>query len=431
MHIIIMSMTISVGSSFDASSFNPVRWRPTKPPRSALRSSSPRTSHDGNNVGDGRSTNKLQWIACSSTTEVTRAIERYVRPGDAVAELGSQLRESSTALCDAIGPTGRAVLVDIQRKFPNEKKGAERTTAMRREGDELGFYPDRAVFVETAGFAFWREALFLRLSHTDHLQEVPQYDVLVVDVSTVAGNDLDLTCISLANEFTALNQRSGDTNNRCRAIIVKSASLHDLARRLHHAQRVISGAQAIREHRHSSIVGAVGVKQYRDTIPFVVRKGDICVEVGCHLGTSTKLISDAATAEEGDDDGAASSLGGCLGVDVGPNIIKSARLKYPELTFEVGDGFHTGELARMRRNYFGEATSSRTFDVVYVDIGGLSGSEGLLEALSLLASISNSLAPRCIVIKSLCVRRLASCLVPFSEVWRNEILLMRQAESSQ
>lgn len=44
-------------------------------------------------------------------------------------------------------------------------------------------------------------------------------DVLVVDISTVAGNDLDLTCISLLEEFTALNHGSGDTDNKCRAVM--------------------------------------------------------------------------------------------------------------------------------------------------------------------------------------------------------------------
>ena len=58
---------------------------------------------------------------------------------------------------------------------------------------------------------------------------------------------------------------------------------------------------------------------------------------------------------------------------------------------------------------------SAGFDVVYVDVGGLSGSDGLLEAISLLSSLKFSLEPRCIVIKSLCVQRLSNILVPY---WR-------------
>jgi hypothetical protein len=55
------------------------------------------------------------------------------------------------------------------------------------------------------------------------------------------------------------------------------------------------------------------------------------------------------------------------------------------------------------------------FDVIYVDVGGLSGSDGLLESLSLLSSLMNALEPQSIVIKSLCMRRLASTIVPY---WR-------------
>ena len=363
-----------------------------------------------------KQTSATKWIACSSTTEVTRAIGKYVLEGDTAAELGSQLRDSSVALCQAVGATGRALLVDVERKFPNEKKGQERTSAMRREGDEVEFFPDRAVFVETSSFQLWREALFLRE------YPKPQYDALVVDMSTVAGNDLDLTCISLVREFIALNR--GEEDNICRAVIVKSGSLQNLARRLHHAQRIISGAQTLDKGRiggHSSIIGAVGVKQYRETIPFVVKEGDVCIEVGSHLGTTTTEIDKAA--KKGGAEECSGSSGGCLGVDVGPHIISKAREKYPNLPFEVGDGFRTGELARMKAKHFGDtacSTTNATYDVVYVDIGGLSGGEGLLEAVSLLSSISNSLEPRCIVIKSSCIRQLSSCLVPFSEVWQKD-----------
>jgi hypothetical protein len=136
--------------------------------------------------------------------------------------------------------------------------------------------------------------------------------------------------------------------------------------------------------------------------------------LGCHFGTSTTLLDKVAKGED------PNSLGRCQGVDVGPNIIKSAKEKFPHVSFEVGDGFKTGQLVRLKQKHFKNQSSSSIYDVMYVDIGGLSGSEGLLEVIALLSSIVNSLEPRCIVIKSLCVRRLASSLVPFSEVWMKE-----------
>ena len=57
------------------------------------------------------------------------------------------------------------------------------------------------------------------------------------------------------------------------------------------------------------------------------------------------------------------------------------------------------------------------YDVVYADIGGLSGADGHLESLSLLESLGNALEPRCIVIKSLCMRQLASRIKFFPNVW--------------
>ena len=155
---------------------------------------------------------------------------------------------------------------------------------MRRESDENYFYTERATIVETLGFEFWRDSLFFCAS------QKPQCNVLVVDVSTVAGNDLELKCISLVKEFIALNH--GEKYNKCRAVMVKSGSLHNLARRLYHAHHIITGAKSVAvgyKHYggHSTIIGSVGVKPYRDTIPFLVKKGDVCVEVGCYLGTST------------------------------------------------------------------------------------------------------------------------------------------------
>ena len=61
-------------------------------------------------------------------------------------------------------------------------------------------------------------------------------------------------------------------------------------------------------------------------------------------------------------------------------------------------------------------TSQSAFDVVYVDIGGLSGPDGVLEAMGLVDALANALEPRCVVIKSTCVQRLASSLKPFASV---------------
>ena len=51
------------------------------------------------------------------------AIEALVRPDDVVVEIGSQLREVSTTICEVVGQGhGRAVLVDVERKPPKNIK---------------------------------------------------------------------------------------------------------------------------------------------------------------------------------------------------------------------------------------------------------------------------------------------------------------------
>ena len=58
------------------------------------------------------------------------------------------------------------------------------------------------------------------------------------------------------------------------------------------------------------------------------------------------------------------------------------------------------DLLKFRRELKGD--DELGFDLVYVDVGGLSGSDGQLESISLLEALGCALQPRAIVIKSLC-----------------------------
>jgi len=86
----------------------------------------------------------------------------------------------------------------------------------------------------------------------------------------------------------------------------------------------------------------MGVEQYRRPIARTVQPSDAVLELGCHLGTTTKLLHDSVESENG---------GYGIGVDCGPKIVRGAMERYPDLFFSVGDAWKTAELLRIQRRF--------------------------------------------------------------------------------
>lgn len=374
-------------------------------------------------------------VACSSTIELQRAINFYIQPNDNVLELGSQLNEVSKFIYDKISYSknskegtrkGSVVFADIKRKDATSGR------CKPRDIDQFvkNFHNDdknieNISFLELEQFDQWRGVVDLNnvIDDEDKVSS-SAYDVIILDVGTMIGNDLHLTALSIANEIIALQQ----LNPLLRLIIVKSKIMSNLARRIIHSQRLFDGSVVFpkpHEIARSStpyIIAAVGVNEYRRTIPFVVQSGDEAIEVGCHFGQTTVLLHKATNTA--DNKGYIKNKGFCLGVDIGPKIIQHAKNRYPEVPFYVCNAWNTLQLLKIRygeeiqSRYMGTSTELKFgYDLVYADIGGLSGADGLLESLSLLESIGYGMEPRVIVIKSLCVNRLASQLRAFSDIW--------------
>ena len=352
-------------------------------------------------------------IACKSTAEVNKAIDAFVNINDVVLELGAQLTGTSTHLCRAVGSDGTAVLVDVKRKEATSGRSIGRDKSIflannapednesRTQDSTHGeSFVDRVEYHELDQFDRWRDMMHMH-----------QYDTIILDVGATIGNDLYLSALSIAYELIA-NQQSS-----LRAIIVKSKVLNNLSRRIIHSQRLLDGTiklptkDELQEYPDPLFIPCVGVQDYRSTIPFVIEKGDHVIEVGCHYGTSTIMLHDAVMGAE--DDG---TSGFCAGVDIGDKIIQNAKNRYPNVVFEVVDAWDTLDLLKVKLQHMSNHDSSLGYDVVYADIGGLSGAHGLLESLALLDAIGRALDPRCIVIKSLCMKRLASQLIPLSKV---------------
>jgi protein-L-isoaspartate O-methyltransferase len=320
-------------------------------------------------------------ICCASASEVQNAVTVFAKPGNVVLELGAELGDVSAHICQVIGASGRAWMVDKKRSEPKSGR-------MARRNVETFVAGTNAAFIELDDLSHWKAKIPLQ-----------PYDVIVMSVSHILGHDLYMTMLSLADEII------NSIPNEPRAIIIKSRALYSLSRRLVHSQRLFDGTTVLPSDMPRSsqpyLIAGVKVDEYRKTIPFVVRTDDAILEVGSHFGRTTKLLDDAGRY--------------CIGVDIGPKIIDHAKRHYPDIAFSVGDAWKTLTLLKLRKALKSE--DELGYDVVYADIGGLSGSDGHLESLSLLDSLGYALEPRCIVIKSLCMRHLAGRLKAIPDIW--------------
>jgi len=381
-----------------------------------------------------------------------------------VAELGSQLRDVSGAIRDRASP--RSVFCDVQRDYPKaaakqqsqlSPKEKVRINAMRLDDNNSSSGNkdnDGMDFREIEKFSDWRSAFFRDSSSSS--SSSCHYDVLVLDVNAIVGNDLEWTCLDLVLEF---EQMAAMVAKRCREdeneneyhglkyVLVKSLGLNSVASQLTYTVPWLDPNQT-NHNRLCRIVATVGVHDYRQTIPGVLgllqqshlkaantnanaveearpqeddddssssstNSNFFVLEVGCHFGTSTVLLKEV--------------FDHVMGVDVGSKIIREAQRKYPHVFFRTGDAWKTAALLRLQQEYYQENNSDSNsdkpipsdqrqpigFDAVYVDVGGLSGADGLLDTIALVKSIQYALEPQCIVVKSLCLQRLASRFVPY------------------
>jgi len=126
----------------------------------------------------------------------------------------------------------------------------------------------------------------------------------------------------------------------------------------------------------TAFVATRGVREYRATIPHVLRPEDVVLEVGCEWGTTTALLAGRA--------------GSVLGTDVSRECVARARVMHPEVEFAALDAFDLRAVLDL----------GRPFTAVYMDLSGLSGYRGLLDLVALLNAYSAVVAPRVVVVKS-------------------------------
>ena len=121
---------------------------------------------------------------------------------------------------------------------------------------------------------------------------------------------------------------------------------------------------------YTDFIATRGVKEYRETIPVCDKYAeDVVLEIGCEWGTTTTLIAPHCKK--------------VIGTDISPKCIERAREMYPELHFEVLDGFDVRAALEL----------DEPFSKMYIDISGLSGYNSLLDTIALLTSYATVLRP--------------------------------------
>lgn len=147
----------------------------------------------------------------------------------------------------------------------------------------------------------------------------------------------------------------------------------------------------------TQFIATRGVKEYRETIPAWVNSDDVVLEIGCEWGTTTTLIAPHCKK--------------VIGTDISPKCIKRAREMYPELQFEVLDGFDVRAALEL----------GEPFSKIYIDMSGISGYNSLLDTIALLTSYATVLRPEAIIVKSGALKRFAA----HCSAWRSPINELR------
>lgn len=118
------------------------------------------------------------------------------------------------------------------------------------------------------------------------------------------------------------------------------------------------------------------VEEYRKAVVKYVGKGDNCLEVGCHRGTTTNIIKKQA------------KQGRVVGIDLSEFQLNFAKENYADIEFVKLDGFDIRKVIKLGIEW----------DIVFIDV---SGSRDLKALLPLIESYEKALKPRMFIVKSI------------------------------
>lgn len=380
-----------------------VRARYRKRPKPALESRAKRRHEeerehgDDKTIGAGRRSRfqdaQLAPIYCvpDAKAYADAAMKLEIKDHATVLEVGCQLNGVTQHLAER----AKAVVgIDINRKAPNSQRASLSQTFYRQPNTPV---PPRTTLHIIDVWNLHALASVIASSAT----AVGEISVALIDASVVLGNDLPIEALSLARNI-------GRLCPRLQCLIVKSRAMCALQHQLRPApcpsrplrrpaSSSSSGGSASSGQVH--VVAADLVHDYRtaalECVQHLLLPAESALEIGAHIGASTVIIHEALQKAGG---------GSCLGVDVSDSIIRRAKALHPHVPFDVADAWDVSTLLSALQKQSVAAPA-----LLLVDVGGLSGSNGTLDALTLIrvlcAVFHDTL--RALVIKSSCMRTLA------------------------
>jgi len=134
--------------------------------------------------------------------------------------------------------------------------------------------------------------------------------------------------------------------------------------------------------RLSEVVACEEVGEYRAAAHCLVKPTDCVLEVGSHVGGTSKVLY-----------GLCKKL---VGLDQQADLVAEARRRLPHIQFEIGDAFDGHLVLRLQKEI------GQRFNKVFIDI---SGSRDISTVVRLMEIYDNTLRPDVMIVKSQHLKR--------------------------
>mmetsp|Transcript_31732 Transcript_31732/g.62349 ORF Transcript_31732/g.62349 Transcript_31732/m.62349 type:complete len:245 (+) Transcript_31732:57-791(+) len=176
-------------------------------------------------------------------------------------------------------------------------------------------------------------------------------------------------------------RRRRDEICQCGAILPHTCTAEELAR---HKTSVRHRKNLHQLSNAPQVVVCEEVGEYRSAAVGLVNAKDNVLEVGCHVGGTSKVIAGLCRK--------------FVGIDRQPDLVAQARKNLPDHQFEIIDAFDAQKILALA-----QTMKPARFTKVFVDI---SGSRELSTVVRLMGVYENALRPDVLIVKSQPLKRL-------------------------